>query len=197
MSSSTSPQPVLFLDFDDVLCLNNPYGGYDVIEALAQVEKKSAKVRDFQEIWQQLFAPDAKTHLKALHDEFSPCYVLSTSWRHFMNRDALAAVLANCGLKFVAQNLHPHGETPISMSQQLRAREIGLWLADHPEQRDNWVVLDDERSGTGYEEHDPHQEDLPFIVLCREGIGLTALEHAKLRAAFLLRKANNRKGSQP
>ena len=50
MSTSTSPEPVLFLDFDDVLCLNNPYCGYDVIEALAQVEKKSAKAQDFQEI---------------------------------------------------------------------------------------------------------------------------------------------------
>lgn len=89
------------------------------------------------------------------------------------------------------------GKRPISMSQQLRAREIGLWLADHPEQRDNWVVLDDERSGTGYEERYPHQEDQPFIVLCREGIGLTALEYAKLRAAFRLRKANNRNASQP
>lgn len=112
MSSCTSSQPVLFLDFDDVLCLNKPYGGYDVIEALAQVEKKSARAHDFQEIWQQLFAPEAKAHLKALHDEFSPCYVLSTSWRHFMNRSALAVVLANCGLKFIAQNLHAHGETP-------------------------------------------------------------------------------------
>ena len=59
------------------------------------------------------------------------------------------------------------------------------------------MVLDDERSGTGYDKHDPHQENLPFIVLCREGIGLTALEYAKLRAAFLLRMAHNRNASQP
>ena len=195
MTTNNSPRPVLFLDFDDVLCLNNPYGGYDVIEALAQVEKKTAKVQDFQEIWQQLFAPEAKAHLKALHDEFAPRYVLSTSWRMFMNRAALAAVLFNGGLDFVAQNLHPSWETPIGMTQQLRAHEIGFWLRDHPEQGSNWVVLDDERSGTGYKQ-DLYEEDLPFIVLCLEGIGLTALEYAKLRAAFLLRMANNRNASQ-
>jgi len=115
----------------------------------------------------------------------------------FMDRQALAAVLANCGLKFVAQNLHPSWETPHFLRQQLRRREIGSWFGDQPEQGGHWVVLDDERSGTGYEEHDPHEEDLSFIVLCREGIGLTAREYAKLRAAFLLRKGNNRNGSQP
>jgi GGDEF domain-containing protein len=34
-------QSVLFLDFDDVLCLNKPYGGYDVLQALSQVVKKT------------------------------------------------------------------------------------------------------------------------------------------------------------
>ena len=26
--------PIVFLDIDDVLCLNNPYGGYDALEAV-------------------------------------------------------------------------------------------------------------------------------------------------------------------
>ena len=30
----SSPAPILFLDIDDVLCLNRPYGGFDVIDAL-------------------------------------------------------------------------------------------------------------------------------------------------------------------
>ena len=26
--------PIVFLDIDDVLCLNNPYGGFDALEAV-------------------------------------------------------------------------------------------------------------------------------------------------------------------
>ena len=43
-------QSVLFLDFDDVLCLNKPFGGYDVLQALSQVVKKTAVLQDFKEV---------------------------------------------------------------------------------------------------------------------------------------------------
>lgn len=187
-------QSVLFLDFDDVLCLSSPYGGYDVLQALSQVVKKTAVLQDFNEVWEQLFAPDPVAHLKALHDEFSPCYVLSTSWRNFMDKDALATVLKCCGLDFVASNLHCSWETSIGRSDQNRAREISNWLGNNPKFEDRWVALDDERSGTGFAEW-PVVAHKPFIVLCRENVGLTAVEYAKLRAAFLLRsKPNVRKG---
>lgn len=190
MTTNNSPRPVLFLDFDDVLCLNKPYGGYDVLQALSQVVKKTAVLQDFKEVWEQLFAHDAKAHLQALHDEFSPCCVLSTSWRNFMNKEALAAVLKCCDLDFVASYLHRSWETPISRSYQIRAREISNWLGNNHEFEDRWVALDDERSGTGFAEW-PVLEHKPFIVLCRENVGLTLVEYAKLREAFLLRATPN------
>lgn len=185
VSKNQPNQPVLFLDFDDVLCLNSPYGGFDVIEPLSKVQKKTAKVQNFEALWAQLFAPDACALLEKIHEEFAPLYVLSTSWRLFMNRDALVAVLMNTGLEFVARNLHEYWQTPQFMSPQLRAREIGSWRGY--DQHKNWVVLDDELSGTGYGEDYPIAGHRPFIVLCREGCGLEAPEYEKLRAAFGLR----------
>lgn len=188
-SSMLAPtiRPVLFLDFDDVLCLNSPHGGYDVIRALSQVQKKTASVQDFEALWAQLFASEACAFLEKIDEEFAPLYVLSTSWRLFMNRDALVAVLMNTGLEFVARNLHEHWQTPDFLSPQLRAREIGSWRGY--EQNKHWVVLDDERSGTGFGEGYPVKENLPFIVLCQEGRGLGLLEYEKLRAAFDLRRS--------
>lgn len=191
-SSPKNPQlnrTVLFLDFDDVLCLNNPVGGYDVISALSQVQKGSAKIQDYAELWGKLFAPEACALLQKLHDEFKPIYVLSTSWRLFTNRDALLAALINTGLEFVAGNLHQDWQTPQFMTPQTRVREIGSWLGRHPDQENLWVVLDDERSGTGYGEDYPIQENLPFIVLCKENCGLQVGEYERLRAAFELRQA--------
>lgn len=179
-------RPVLFLDFDDVLCLSSPYGGFDVITALSQVQKKTAKVQDFEEIWAQLFDREARALLEKIHDEFHPVYVLSTSWRMFMNKDALVAVLMNTGLEFVAQSLHQNWQTPQFLSPQLRAREIESWLGGNPDQGNSWVVLDDERSGTGYGEDYPIRENRAFIVLCREGQGLAEAEYERLRAAFEL-----------
>lgn len=187
--NASMTRPVLFLDFDDVLCLNSPYGGFDVIAALSQVQKGTAKVQDFEEIWAQLFSPEARGLLRKIHDEFEPLFVLSTSWRMFMNRDALVAVLMNTGLEFVARNLHEHWQTPHFLSPQLRAREIGFWRGY--DQHKNWVVLDDERSGTGYGEDYPAKQNLPFIVLCQEGRGLQMPEYERLRAAFGLRRSMN------
>lgn len=185
--NASKTRPVLFLDFDDVLCLNKPVGGYDVMLALSQVEKGTAKVQDFEAIWAQLFAPEARALLQKIHDEFEPAYVLSTSWRMFMNKHALVAVLMNTGLEFVAAKLHPDWQTPQFNSPQLRAREIGSWVGQNPDQGNNWVVLDDECSGTGYGEDYPIQGNRPFIVLCRQACGLAAPEYEKLRAAFGLR----------
>ena len=197
MGSSQARGPILFLDFDDVLCLNTTYGGYDVILALAQIEKGTARPEDFREMWTQLFDGDAKAYLKALHEEFEPRYVLSTSWRKFLDKEAFITVFENCGLEFVAKNLHPAVQTPAFESPQLawrtpgflspplRAREIGSWLARNPDER-GWVVLDDECSGTGLDKWSV-EKDRACIVLCQEGVGLTGVEYERLRDAFLLR----------
>jgi hypothetical protein len=184
---------VLFLDLDDVLCLNTGCGGYDVLLALNQVvQGHSASLDDaeFQDLWARVFDRQAKARLLALHQEFLPVYVLSTSWRRFMDREAIAAVLQRCALGFVAEHLHANWATPFGLGVPPRAREISHWLGRNPGFEDRWVVLDDEVSGTGLADW-PVPEQRPFIVLCRENLGLTDLELEGLRAAFALRRQPN------
>lgn len=180
-------RPVLFLDFDDVVCLNRTCGGYDAIHAVARVAKEPGlSLDDFQGLWEQLFDANAKGHLKALHDEFSPWYVLSTSWGWLLEKDSLEQILRRSGLEFVADNMHASWATPKGPRPDVRAREISDWLAQEAEFANKWVVLDDELSGTGLADW-PTLEHRPFVVLCKENAGLTELEFKKLRSAFLLR----------
>lgn len=102
---------ILFLDFDDVLCLNDPLGGYDVLEALREVQHGRNALGDFATLWRTLFHPFSVTFLEDIHQEFAPAYVLSTNWTRFMDRETLVTVLRQTGLAFVADNLHRDWET--------------------------------------------------------------------------------------
>lgn len=180
-------RPVLFLDFDDVICLNKPFGGYEAIHAISRLSKEpDLPPTEYQKLWEQLFDASAKAYLKALHDEFLPWYVLSTSWWWLLDKNALVSILTKCGLQFVADNLHPSWATPKRMQPDIRAREISNWQGANPGFEDLWVVLDDELSGTGFADW-PIQAREPFIVLCKENVGLTEVEFEKLRNAFQLR----------
>lgn len=180
-------RPLLFLDFDDVICLNRTCGGYDAIHAVARAAKEPGlSWDDFQELWEQLFDADAGRYLKSLHDEFSPRYVLTTSWWWLLEKDALVEILQRCGLGFVADNLHEEWATPKQMHPNKRVREINFWRRKHPELDEAWVILDDELSGTGLSrlQMKPYRS---YIVLCKEGVGLTEVEFNRLRSALLLR----------
>lgn len=179
---------VLFLDFDDVVCLNNPFGGYDVALALANSPRSTSEARYDCDIdpWLRLFDAKAIALLGSLHEEFLPEYVLSTSWWWLMDDNSLKEALVRGGLRFVADNMHPDSATPKATRPDLRWTEISNWLDAHPEFCDAWVVLDDELSGTGLCIAQP-EERQPFIVLCTEGVGLTEIEYRKLRIAFSLR----------
>jgi hypothetical protein len=95
-------------------------------------------------------------------------------------------MLKLAGLDFIAANLHPDMSTPKGPARKARWVEIQAWLSAHPE-AGSWVVLDDHRSGTGLGIGQP-PENLPFIVLCTESVGLTDAEYALLRTAFELRR---------
>ncbi len=181
-------RPILFLDFDDVLCLNvdGGYGGYDVMLALAEVDKGSKCLGDFERIWATLFDAQAKAHLRALHDEFSPAYVLSTSWTRLMDREALETTLREAGIGFVADNLHTAWETT-KVDRNVRVCEIRNWLEQHPKVSDRWVALDDELSGMSLKEWEEPSEKV-CIVLCKIGVGLTAIEYVQARVAFKYRR---------
>ncbi len=176
---------ILFLDFDDVICLNVTYGGYDVIDALGQVQRQQKSLSDFEEIWTKIFDERAKKNLRQLHEEFNPIYVLSTSWTNFMNRAAMVATLKSTGLSFVSDNLHDQWETPKG-NMETRAYEIQNWITQNPEFRGYWVILDDEHSGVGLKEWvNPHEEKC--LILCQVDIGLADEEYQLVREAFLER----------
>lgn len=183
--------PLLFLDFDDVIALNTVAGGYDACLAMGQVERGAA-LEDFANLWQVLFEHRACAHLRAIDTEFRPVYVLSTSWTRFFDQSAMTTVLRQCGLGFVADNLHPDAwETPKNGGARLRAEEISQWLVT---QRGSdatvqvpWVILDDTYSGSGLADWS-NPAEAGYIVLCQQGVGLTELEYQQLRHAMVNRR---------
>ncbi|WP_312524940.1 HAD domain-containing protein [Comamonas sp.] len=180
-------RPLLFLDFDDVICLNQPYGGYDALKALSEASQVGSPIKK-EVLWSRLFNKRATHHLQQVNEEFSPNYVLSTSWRWFFERDLLVQTLELGGLSFIAQNLHKDCTTPRISRDAQRAVEIRRWLSNHPESAGTWVVLDDELSGTGFSTWP--WDKLDFVVLCQEGVGLGELEYQRLREAFALRMSS-------
>jgi hypothetical protein len=179
---------VLFLDFDDVICLNAPYGAYDVMLALREVEKSEKKLEDFADMWEKLFDAKAKAHLKAIHEEFEPQYVLSSSWIKRMDRDALVESFNQTGLGFIADNLHSTWRTTDAQEGGVRADEINGWLSRHPQCKDRWIVLDDTHSGTGLLDWNQSGAS-SFITLCQVNVGLSPVEYEHLRASFVARAA--------
>lgn len=166
-------RPVVFLDFDDVICLNSPYGGYDA---------KLAINDESSEIWARLFDEKSKKNLQTLNDKFAPWYVISSSWWWLFDKDELVEVMQRSGLYFVADNLHSTWATPKQSRQGMRAAEVKNWLALHPEFSNLWVVVDDKLSGTGFKNWS--REALSYVVLCQLEVGLQDLEFAQLHAAL-------------
>lgn len=168
---------IIFLDFDDVICMNNPYGGYDVALALDGRGEP-------EDLWERLFDPLAVAFLNKINDEFQPQYVLSTSWTHIMGRDGIVAALEKAGLDFVVNNLHADWET-IKTGSDARSFDIQTWLAGHPEQAGRWVVLDDTLSGVGLTD---------WAVLCDVRVGLTVEKYSELRRVLMARSQQTHAG---
>src|ERR1700737_5608160 len=53
--------PIIFLDIDDVLCLNNPYGGSDALEAV------KGRHADPDMVLREIFAAEPKRVLESVH----------------------------------------------------------------------------------------------------------------------------------
>lgn len=176
---------MLFLDIDDVLCLNQPYGGYDVALALSPTSRGKKSFAP-PGLWEQLFDATACEHLRRIDEEFHPVYVLSTSWTRVLDDNSLRDALSRSGLGFVVDSLHRDMVTPKIRGRTNRWAEISAWLQAHPSFAARWVVLDDELSGTGLD-HGLPSEALGFIVLCKESVGLTCAEYVRLRTSFQLR----------
>jgi hypothetical protein len=128
--------PIVFLDFDDVICLNAPYGVYDVAAPVAPPD-----------LYERLFAASCVDVLRALAEEHAPRFILTTSWLRLLDKDAFEALLTRCGLAFVARNLHADWEAPPA-SGDTRADAIAGWLRRNPGPQP-YAILDDVLSGTG------------------------------------------------
>jgi transcriptional regulator with XRE-family HTH domain len=159
---------VLFLDFDDVFCLNKPYGGYDVFQSF------DARPKD---LYERLWYQPAADVLLAILQEHRPRVVLTTSWLRLMDRDGFEDLFHRTGLSEVCRLLHSAWCAPAQPGQR-RLDAIESWLElNKPE--GPFVVLDDMYSGTGLE--GSWLDKAGCVVLCVPGIGLQPfhLEHVR------------------
>jgi len=162
---------VLFLDFDDVFCLNKPYGGYDLFQ------KFDARPVDlYERLWHQ----PAVDVLLAILQEHKPRVVLTTSWLRMMERDGFEDLFHRTGLSEVCRLLHSAWCAPAKPGDR-RLDVIESWLElNKPE--GPFVVLDDELSGTGLE--GSWLDEAGCLVLCVPGIGLQPFHFEHVRRAL-------------
>src|SRR3981081_1045405 len=135
--------PVGFLDIDDVLCLNNPYGGSDALDAI------KGRHADPDTVLREIFGAEPKRVLESVHKEMGGQlrYVISSSWRQVFSREQIERVFRTADVGFVAVGRHEKWETPSRLRRTDRSEEIESWL-HHYHQGEPFVVLDDDYSVT-------------------------------------------------
>jgi hypothetical protein len=165
-------RPILFLDIDDVLCVNAPYGGYD----MAMKNKPD-------DLWEKLFAEEPKRVLMDVLERFDPAVVMTTSWLMFLEREAFAAVFDKTGLSALSMRFHEQWEAPWTRDRT-RCDAIDGWLARH-HRGEPYAILDDNISGTGLMASD--HDLMERVVWCEPDIGLTRVQLPALERALQLR----------
>jgi hypothetical protein len=136
-------RPVVFLDVDDVLCVHRTFNTRQVLAALAGDKTVDASV-----VWQQIFHVVAVENLRQLNDEFSPQYVISSSWVLHLTKEQLCDVFRLTGMAFVAENLHEYWSTPRDFDNSYRLVEIEAWLDAHALLKPvPFLIIDDVLSG--------------------------------------------------
>lgn len=165
-----SDAPLVFLDLDDVVCLSQYHGGYDAVDAVKGRHTHPHRV------YATLLHLPALQVLQDLHEAMGGQlrYVITSTWRNFLNRSQMVEVLSRAGLPFVAERIERKGKwSTVDWPHGTRLNEIAHWLER------NWcgepfVIIDDDYSGESLKParngargplHDR-------IVLCQEGVGL-------------------------
>lgn len=169
--SSAKLHPLLFLDFDDVICLNNPYGGFDVAMAPKELP---------DDLWAKLWHPPAVSALLKVINVNKPLVVVTSSWLQFLDHESLLKLLEITGLSEVAQSLHPAWEAPQSRGQS-RHDAIMQWLSQH-HIGEPFLILDDYLSGTGLVGSQFERDGR--IVLCEIDVGFTVAHIEKANRAL-------------
>lgn len=127
---------IVFLDIDDVICINSIYGGYDVFAPNPPAD-----------LYEHLFHPPAVEVLQSVMARFMPSVVLTTSWLRMLDREGFYSLFRNTGLGLVADALHEHYQAPTPPGGS-RLQAIEEWLSRH-HRGEPFAVLDDELSGSG------------------------------------------------
>lgn len=136
-------RPIVFLDIDDVLCVHRLYNTRQVLAALA--DNWSVNAAD---VWQQIFHASARENLRQLHEDFSPQYVISSSWVLHLSQAQLRETFRRTSLDFIAENLHEFWVTPRDAENSYRLVEIELWIDTHALLTPvPYLIVDDHVSG--------------------------------------------------
>ena len=173
----------LFLDIDEVLCVDQPYAGASVHRSMADGGEPD------QQLLLSLFSPEAVAALGQAHESMLGRlrYVVSSSWREHFSREQLEPILARTGLGFVADNLHPGAAWRCRQAQFRpdRAADIEGWL-DHFHCGEPFVILDDHHSGgmLNFHRHLPDSRLFGRVVLCQPGVGLQSSHLADIVTAL-------------
>lgn len=168
---SSSSQPLIFLDLDDVICLNEPYGGYDVLVQPRPLD-----------LWEKLFSREAADTLLAATNESNPRIVLTTSWIRLFERDTFDEIFQSTGLGTIAECLHEKHEARQNTGES-RLHAIDRWMSNHY-RGEGFVVIDDHLSGT--ELLNSHFDHAGRLILCDVGVGLQASHLVEIRRALHL-----------
>lgn len=165
-------RPLVFLDMDDVLCLNEQHS------SILMVQRLQKNDLGYPEMWSALLNPEAKANLRKLHDEFAPLYVISSSWALHLNLHQMCELFTRTSMHIILENLHVHWQTPRARSSS-RREEIEWWLHEHREPGQPFVILDDVSSGWSLA-YSPLDYDR-HVVLChaKEGFSLKKLDEAR------------------
>ena len=162
-------RPLLFLDIDDVICLNRPYGGYDVAQKVWPSDLMSL-------LWHR----PALEILEELVRELQPQIVITSSWLRLMLLPSIGALFRASGASWLADGLRTDGEI-LQLPGQTRLDAVDNWLARH-HAGEAYVILDDTLSGTGLigSIHDIAGR----LVMCQVDVGLLSTHSERIRWAL-------------
>jgi HAD domain in Swiss Army Knife RNA repair proteins len=168
--AQSAREALVFLDIDDVLCVNEPYTGTDALDAVC------GKHAQPETVLRELFAAQPKLALGRIHAvmEGRLRYVISSGWRQAFTREQIERVFHGAGLSFVVENLHVEWRTPCPPPDRERIEEIDAWLQAH-HRGEPFVILDDEYSGPSLMAcSDPAHRFARRVFMCPLRVGLSA-----------------------
>lgn len=172
------PQPIVFLDPDNVVVLGTTPGPNEVLDGLVTVEIPGG--------WEALVITEARNNLAILHNEFHPAYVITSTWTRLVPREQMCDVFQRTGMGFVSDNLHQHWTTPKSPSSSAKQIKIEGWMERYYSAGQRIVIIDDDESG--WRLLDSQYGKFGVVVLCEFGKGFTSGKLDEARRALRLRK---------